>query len=321
MQTNKKKVKFELNLFISRDSNYLNIVKLEQTFSTVRTFYLDKVFDVYIDTTSFTLKQENTIIDLKRPMNLNVFFPCSIDEINFMICNHHNYDNFYYNQFKNRQWYALWTAIKKTDHINWYNHPEKAENYSNKILSHSHLENNNIPVLKTCFVTHSQINLINMSSFLIKNLSDTDHISEKEHFTPQLVNKQKEIHGCKFPFISQEYIKSTLEYRVYIFNMNQYVIMEIKLPSKKDISYKNINVNELSLSVIKNPPCNLLEIIKKTIKTIDLDYYCLDIINDNYNFKIIDLNPHGSWHWLPDDIKNMIDDKFLKSIIHRACTL
>jgi glutathione synthase/RimK-type ligase-like ATP-grasp enzyme len=42
---------------------------------------------------------------------------------------------------------------------------------------------------------------------------------------------------------------------------------------------------------------------------LELDYVCFDFLATGDAFYLIDINPHGSWAWLPEEARGLVDSQ------------
>jgi hypothetical protein len=42
---------------------------------------------------------------------------------------------------------------------------------------------------------------------------------------------------------------------------------------------------------------------------LDLEYVCFDFLQKGENTYLLDVNPHGSWEWLPANCRNKVNDQ------------
>lgn len=115
-----------------------------------------------------------------------------------------------------------------------------------------------------------------------------------------------------YKYCIQNYVKVIREFRSYSFFYNSSfnsIILETPCGSLDDPDWRNsMQLDDL---VIKEYQSLMIDdLIKSAHKQLDLEYLCLDIVSDGTDIAIVDINPHGSWYWLPKTINERISCMF-----------
>lgn len=160
------------------------------------------------------------------------------------------------------------------------------------------------------------LSMSNKVHFIVKSVTDTNDIDEEKKIFPvRLSSRPSPSELSAQPVIVQEEIHAKHEYRTYFF-AGKIIIICISRVGLRDIDVRLRSGDFLPCSIVANA-----ELRRKTLKLahhFGLGMFSADFIADKKGrFLLLDLNPHGSWHWLDPKVALRLDLEFEAMIANR----
>lgn len=215
------------------------------------------------------------------------------------------------------QWTSFLRSLMVFDNVAWINHPQStflAENkpyqlkianeigfnvpktiISNKLPSKKFSEKVAIKTLEPAI-----FDMDDKQTFIYTNIYDFDELGEYDFSLA--------------PMIIQEAIIPKIDIRVTIIGDNVYPIsikhadkgLDVDWRTKKeDLQYELIDLPE----DVENKCLALLN-------RLDLNFGCIDMVNQNDDYYFIEINPTGEWDWLMYNLKLDVDVKIAKALLN-----
>lgn len=124
----------------------------------------------------------------------------------------------------------------------------------------------------------------------------------------------------EYKYCFQKYIQPDKEFRIYSFlggDMRRIISLEMPTGTRDNVDWRDeLEINSLKIAETDNPICK--RIAAEIHEISKLPYICLDILASENDLKIVDINPHGSWYWLPDEFAIEIEDAYTSFFLEES---
>jgi hypothetical protein len=126
-----------------------------------------------------------------------------------------------------------------------------------------------------------------------------------------LLPSGKEFIASKFyRYVVQDYINPEIEVRAYATRPaggTSVTLVKMPIGSTEHPDWRGtVPANELRCELIDDAA--LKRLCGRICTALELDYVCLDFIGRTGTFDLVDINPHGSWNWLPENARSAVND-------------
>lgn len=119
------------------------------------------------------------------------------------------------------------------------------------------------------------------------------------------------------PCLVQKFVASTVQWRVYFFDTKLVAFRFRPDLDQPVVDWRSLSNDDLRITVSDDTEQFLS--IAEFLRSSDVSYAAVDIIEDDRRLWICDVNPTGSWHWLPAEYKSLLAENFL-SLVERVMT-
>jgi len=203
-------------------------------------------------------------------------------------------------QLYRTQWTAFIRNLSIFQNIVWVNRPEATFRAENKMLQLNLARNIGMDCPYTVVTNTSKVEVDDEKDYIVKSLDTAIlQIDDKEAFVYSNRVKGRELRGSILntaPIILQEYISPKIDVRVTVIGHRIYAVRILK--EGKGVgddwrTYKN-NIEFIPFSL----PADLANKCIELVKTLELSFGGIDLIESNGKFYFIEINPTGEWAWL-----------------------
>jgi glutathione synthase/RimK-type ligase-like ATP-grasp enzyme len=110
--------------------------------------------------------------------------------------------------------------------------------------------------------------------------------------------------------VLQPYIPAQQEIRAYVTRIDgscRSMLFQMPVGSESEPDWRDTTTDfgENSVLQIGNTP--LHELSDVVLSELELEYLCIDFLISQEKAYVIDVNPHGSWHWLPPHFASSVE--------------
>ena len=150
-------------------------------------------------------------------------------------------------------------------------------------------------------------------------ITDTvDYGNDLKLFTTEISPGSLGNDCSKFPVIYQERIDLHYEMRAYYFNgVSETVVLRQKAGSKFRSDIRLCTPDEITVEIVEEGRDREIVVsYNETLaEALKLRMFCADyLVARSGAAYLIDVNPHGTWHWLADPVRGALDEKFVEMI-------
>jgi hypothetical protein len=117
----------------------------------------------------------------------------------------------------------------------------------------------------------------------------------------------------RYRYVIQDYVQAEAEYRCYVTQIRtQFHASGFEMPvgTAERPDWRD-TMRADDLRVVPTTDAHLLALSARILRDIELGYVCLDFLRYRSELHLIDINPHGSWKWLPTDPRRLVDEQIL----------
>ena len=201
----------------------------------------------------------------------------------------------------------------------WINKPSASRRAKNKIFQLSVAKQHGLYVPKSIITNDAEAinNFIDGDIGIHKSISESGVINNELVSRTSMFSKSEidEDSGIDItPGCFQEFIDSDVELRTYIAG-NSAITVVLKPQDKfliPDIRSQPKNEQFFSIS---NNFSQYEKTLINLIQSIDLKYAAIDSIVTEHGITFLELNPSGSWEWLPHDVSQIVWEFYWQFIL------
>jgi hypothetical protein len=117
--------------------------------------------------------------------------------------------------------------------------------------------------------------------------------------------------GPSYRYLIQDYIAADKEFRTYLTRINgEWRVNTFEMPvgSRDAPDWRDTTLaNDLRCIPVRRDDLDNISI--SLAEKLELDYVCFDFLATGDAFYLIDINPHGSWAWLPEEARGLVDSQ------------
>jgi hypothetical protein len=115
--------------------------------------------------------------------------------------------------------------------------------------------------------------------------------------------------GPSYRYFIQDHIAAEKEFRTYLTRIRgEWLVNTFEMPlgSKDAPDWRDrMKADDLRCGLVKQHDLDSISI--SLAEKLELDYVCFDFLATGHAFHLIDINPHGSWAWLPEEARGLVD--------------
>lgn len=201
----------------------------------------------------------------------------------------------------------------------WINKPSASRRAKNKIFQISVAKQIGLSIPKSIITNDAEAitKFIDGDIGIHKSISesgviDNELVSRTSMFSKSEIDEDSGIDMA--PGCFQEFIDSDVELRTYVAG-NSAMTVVIKPQDKFLIpDIRSQPKNDQLFSISNNFSCYEKDLID-LVKSIDLKYAAVDSIVTEHGITFLELNPNGSWEWLPDDVRQVVWEFYWQFIL------
>jgi hypothetical protein len=221
-------------------------------------------------------------------------------------------------------WVAIWEAVEETSRQrrqSWINAPCFARIADNKAMLPfigADRHGFSIPDGAVSNDPDAVFRLARDKGLAVKAASRKEYLNDgfllgTQHFSVSDLEKfSDDIAAC--PLLYQDFLVSPEQYRLYIF---QHTVLCFRIVSDHSEEKPDIRVAgdlDYEIASVDLPAAFVREVQDFVLNTLQIEYAALDFLADGDRLTLIDINPNGVWNWMPDDLREQVDDAFLAAI-------
>jgi len=213
-------------------------------------------------------------------------------------------------QLSRTQWMAFVRNLTVFDNAKWMNHPSATYKAENKLLQLRVARQIGMECPET-IVTNSYLGAIsNHKKYIVKSI-DTAllRMEEKEAFVYSNVVDGTDIDSFDnsiAPIIVQTYIEPKIDIRVTVINEIVYAVRILQNGKGVEGDWRRIK-NDIKFVPFLLPD-DVAENCVNIVKSLDLCFGGMDLIESNGRYIFIEVNPTGEWGWLVNSAKLKIPE-------------
>ncbi|UOQ69245.1 hypothetical protein [Hymenobacter volaticus] len=293
-------------------NNFINIIKVNSKFIGIDIYDFCLNIDIDFSASGAKISSSKYDIELINKSNI-IYYPYSYESVFFDPIKG---DSYY--KFVKRQFASILLYLENIFDLSLgiINTPTNARKWSNKLYQLGEVSKF-LPEYTIQTKIKSKYSDSEIGS-IIKHLSETRGINKYNDSMALRVNKEVKnelSHGTALPYISQKYIKSTMEYRCYVFGYELILLKFSRKDLPSDIIDIHFNMELLKNAILVKITDSQLEMIDKISKLTQLKMFSVDFFSLSTNkLFIIEVNPLSSWHWLPIPIILKLEEALKKFI-------
>jgi hypothetical protein len=189
------------------------------------------------------------------------------------------------------------------------NEPLSAIAAANKLSLHLLLPDYTFPSVYS--VVREMIASSLSSPYLFKSANDTSEIDEDTRISPQVFERIPDVTDERPVGIWQEFVASEKEFRCYYF-CGDVISFEMPRgdlghPVARYVSSERYEVKEVCDGAVA-------DLVRRVCSKCNLEFAALDLLRVRGVDYVIDVNPHGSWNWLPAIAAEQVRGRFRSMI-------
>ncbi len=175
----------------------------------------------------------------------------------------------------------------------------------------------NIPDTALCYSPKNLPHLWKNDPYVVKSGFGVKKTIQRKHLEAVVVRGSDDISDApRHKYVVQKFIEPENEVRIYTCKFgprSKSLMLRMPTGSRSSPDWRDAtNASNLQVSIIQDAALSVL--CASVLAKLGLSYVCLDVISkEGVNF-VIDINPHGSWTWLPAESASCVE-QFMLSFI------
>lgn len=124
------------------------------------------------------------------------------------------------------------------------------------------------------------------------------------------------LNEMEYRFAIQDYWQPEMELRAYTISIPRVetVCLEMPIGNRSNPDWRDTLIGD-KLVVKQVYDDNIGQWCDRLIRFLGVNYCCFDFLYTAGEVKLVDINPHGSWFWLPSGPRNVVDDFFQRLLM------
>ncbi len=290
-------------------ARYRQLSKL--TGLNVDLIWLDRQLSVKLSDTR-TISQRGTVCELSS-YDLIIYWPASYQALRHRIGSW--FPTTATEEYLSRSWRVVEDAIfSGLDHL-MLNSYRAACDAANKGIVYLSALANDISMPTTIITNRPGRSLTALSTKqVIKTVTDTVDVNDDlQLYTSQYPTDYK----CQIldaPYIIQQYIKAICEYRAFYFDGRT---IAVRVPRGDDLVDVRLTPGStLKCEIVDNT--TISRMASRLATLFHLGMFSADFLEDVAGkIYFIDLNPHGTWHWLQRSVRDRLDHAYIEMVLKK----
>ena len=114
-----------------------------------------------------------------------------------------------------------------------------------------------------------------------------------------------------YRYVVQDYIRPERELRAYVTCSpvsSRVTLLNMPVAPPETPDWRGtLLAKQFPCSVVEE--AGLSDLCERLRSALGLDYVCFDFIEKDARYFLVDANPNGTWHWLPENERRLVNDQ------------